>query len=176
MFIAVQHSALSGFTYDLLDSESNNVGTLNWPDIAIAKNARFRNPVPNLLNSAIEIKYGRQLYQLEFEYLSRDWFNNIRFTLVSEGTVIASADVTHQKKLFKRPKITINEPFAGEIIRTSGWFTVHYKVMKEGRVLGTVSEKGGLTVKRKLFIDLPNLIIAPVQFFIFFLVHNHAYR
>jgi hypothetical protein len=55
-------------------------------------------------------------------------------------------------------------------------FTTRYEVLKDGVTIGTVAEKGGLTLKRELTIDLPDSITRPVQIFIFFLVHNHAYR
>src|SRR5512133_3343923 len=176
MFIAIQHSALSGFAYDLFDGGNNSVGTLCWPDIAVAKNARFENPAPDLLSSAIEITYNGQLYRIAFEYLNRDWFNNICFTLECEGSVLASADVINPKKLFKRPTITITEPFAGQVIRKSGWFTFRYEVVKEKSLVGSISEKRGVTIKREIYIDLPDSVSAPVQFFIFFLAHNHAFR
>ncbi|NVN92891.1 MAG: hypothetical protein HXX11_20165 [Desulfuromonadales bacterium] len=176
MFIALQHSALSGFAYDLFDSGNSQVGTLCWPDIAVAKNARFENPAPGLLSSTIEIMYNGHSYQVAFEYLNREWFNDIRFTLLDGGTVLASADVLHQKKMFKRPSITLAAPFAGQVIRKSGFFTLRYEIMGASATLGTVSEKGGVTLTRQLSIDLPDSISAPVQFFILFLVHNHAYR
>jgi hypothetical protein len=176
MLIAKQHSAFSGFAYDLYDQENQKVGTLCWPDIAVAKNARIQNPVPDLLSSTIEIKYNSHLYLVEFEYLTREWFNNIRFTLLDEGVTLASADFINQKKLFKRPQITITEPFTGEVVRKSGLLAIRYEVIKNGVLQGTIAEKSGLTVKRELHIDLPGSISSPVQLFILFLVHNHAYR
>ena len=176
MIIAKQHSALSRFTYDLYEQENKNVGTLCWPDFAVAKNARLQNPAPNLLSSNIEINYNNHLYLIEFEYLTREWFNDIRFTLMDKGVTLASADVINQKKKFKRPTITITEPFTGEVVRKSGLFSVRYEVFQDRVMLGTVAEKSGFTLRRELHIDLPNSISTPVQLFIFFLVHNHAYR
>ena len=176
MIIAKQHAALSRFTYDLYDQENNNIGTLCWPDIAVAKNARLQNPVPDLLSSTIEIKYNGHLYLIEFEYLTRDWFNSLRFTLTNKGVTLASADVVNQKKWFKRPTITITEPFTGEVVRKSGLFTVRYEVTKNRVTQGVVAEKSGFTTKREIHIDLPSSISVPVQLFIFFLVYNHAYR
>lgn len=96
--------------------------------------------------------------------------------LVCEGAVLASADVVGSGKLFKRPEIIITAPFAGRVIRKGSMFTTRYEVLKDGVTIGTVAEKGGLTLKRELTIDLPDSITGPVQIFIFFLVHNHAYR
>jgi hypothetical protein len=176
MFIARQHSALSGFTYDLFDGANSIVGRVNWPDIAVATNARFENPAPDLLSSAIEITYNGQFYRIVFEYLNRGWFNDVRFTLLCVDSVLASADVIIQKKIFKRSVITITEPFAGELVRKSGLFSFRYELLKDGAVFGVLSEKSGLAVKRQIFIDIADSISAPVQFFMFFLAHNHAYR
>ena len=176
MLIAIQHSALSRFLYDLFDNENNKVGTVCWPDFAEATNARLKNPLPGILKTNIEIIWLDQLYEIKFEYLTRDWFNDIRFMLLYKETVIASADVVSSKKFLTRPTITITHPFVGQVIRRSGLFTVRYEVMNEGKTIGTVAEKGGLTIKRELFINLPDSISPPVQIFIFFLVNNQAYR
>lgn len=105
MLVAIQHSAFSRFTYDLFDSENNKVGTLCWPDIAVATNARLKNPLPGMLKSNIEIQYHNQLYEITFEYLTRAWFNDIRFRLLHKETVIASADVVGSKKFLTRPTL-----------------------------------------------------------------------
>jgi len=176
MFVAKQHSALSRFVYDLYDSKSNKVGNLCWPDIAVATNARIRNPLPGVLKSTIDIRLYDQLYEVTFEYLTRDWFNDIKFMLLRESSILASANVVGSKKLFKRSTITITEPFTGQLIRKNGWFAVRYELMRDGERFGSIAEKCGLTAKREIFIDLPNFISAPVQFFMFFLVHNHTFR
>lgn len=176
MLVAIQHSALSRFLYDLYDNKNNQVGTVRWPDFAEATNARLKNPLPGILKTNIEIRWFDQLYEIKFEYLTRDWFNDIRFMLFYEETVIASADVVGSKKLLTRPTITITQPLAGHVIRKSGLFTVRYEVANEGKPVGAIAEQGGLTIKRKLSIDLPDYIDPPVQIFLFFLVNNHAYR
>jgi hypothetical protein len=176
MFIAKQHSAMSAFSYDLLDDRGDGVGTLTWPDFAVATNARLKDLIPEGVSTKIEIEYNDQIYEISFEYLNRDWFNNIRFMLVSQGTVFASADVIVMKKLFKRPTITITKPFAGQVIRKSSLFKIRYDVIKDGVTAGTVAEKNGLTVTRELRVDLPDSISTPIQIFILFLVINQAVR
>jgi hypothetical protein len=176
MFIAKQHSALSAFAYDLIDNRGNGVGILTWPDFALATNARLKNLIPEGLNTKIEFEYKDQIYEITFEYLNRDWLNNIRFMLLSQGTVLASADVTVVKKLFRRPTITMTTPFSGQVIRKNSLFKIHYEFVKDGVTVGTVAEKFFLTVKRELFIDLPDSISAPIQIFILFLVLNQAVR
>jgi len=176
MFTAIQHSALSGFAYDLFDDGDNKVGSLTWPDFAVATNARLKNPFPEVLSSKIVISLYGRVYEIAFEYLTRAWCNDIRFSLLREGASLALADVTRVKGLFKRSVITVTEPFAGQVIRRSGLFSVHYEVARNGVTIGSVAEKSGLRVKRELSISLPDSISAPVQIFIFFLVHNHAYR
>ena len=176
MYRAIQHSALSGFTYDLFDSDNIKVGELCWPDLAIATNARFNNPLPGVLNSTIEIHYNGHTYEIAFEYLNRDWYSDIRFTLLSEGVALASADVVVAKGFLKRPTITVTSPFAGQVLRKGGWCVTGYEVVREGGCLGTIAERSWLMVQRELIIELPDSLSAPVQFFMFFLVHNHAYR
>jgi hypothetical protein len=176
MFVAIQHSALSRFVYDLYDSKSNKVGNLCWPDIAVATNARIGNPLPGVLKSTIDIRLHDQLYEITFEYLTRNWTNDIKFMLLRESSILASAKVVSSGKFFKRSTITITEPFTGQLIRKNVWFAVRYELTLDGEFLGSIAEKSRLTVKREIFIDLPDCISAPVQFFLFFLVHNHAFR
>lgn len=176
MFIAKQHSALSAFVYDLCDDKGNSVGSLTWPDFAVATNARLRNPFPNVLSSKIKLSLYGQVYEITFEYLTRGWFNNIRFKLMKDETILASADVTRPKRFLKRPIITVTAPFLGQVVRRSGLFSVHYELMRDGVTIGTVAEKKGLTIKRELFIDLPDSISDPIQMLILFLVINHAVR
>jgi hypothetical protein len=95
--------------------------------------------------------------------------------LLREDAVLASADVVGAKKFLRRPTITMTEPFAARVVRTSGWFTVRYDVMRGGETMGTIAERGRVTARRELLVDLPDSLGFPVQIFMFFLVHNHAY-
>lgn len=176
MFTAKQHSALSAFTYDLFDAADQAVGALRWPDMAVATNARMKSRVPPSLTTKIQLTYQQHVYDITFEYLTRDWYNDIRFFLKEGDTTLAIADRIGSKKMFTRPTITVTEPFEGLLKRTSGLFSIRYALTSKGSRLGTVVEKTGLRRKRELLIDLPEAISPPIQFFVFFLVCNQAYR
>ena len=176
MFIAKQHSALSAFTYDIFDTWGHLVGELRWPDFAVANNARLKSLVPAGLTTKIQLTYQQRVYDIAFEYLTRDWYNDIRFFLKDGDTTLAIADSIGVKKLFKQPVIMLKTPFEGLLKRTSGLFSARYTLISDGAALGTVAEKRGLQVKRELFIDLPDTISPQIQIFIFFLVCNQSYR
>ncbi len=176
MFTAQQQSAFSGFTYDLFDAQKNKIGSLNWPDYPVATNARLKDVVPKALSTKIEIKLGEKNYEIAFEYLTRNWFNDIRFMLMDGDTTLASAGVIKSKKMFARKNITVLTPFEGKVIRKSTLFTTRYEVLNKDTVIGTIAERAALTTKRELTIGLPSSISAPIQFFLLFLVCNDAYR
>ncbi len=176
MFIAKQHSVLSAFTYDIFDTAGQAVGDLRWPDVAVATNARLKSLVPQALTTKIQLTYQQHVYDIAFEYLTRDWYNDIRFFLKDGDTTLAIADSIGVKKLFKRPVITLKAPFEGLLTRTSFLFSTRYTLSSQGSELGRVAEKPGLQVKRELLIDLPDSISPPIQFFILFLMCNQAYR
>ena len=74
------------------------IGSLYWPDFPVAVNARLKNVIPESLSKRIEIKLGEQNYEIAFKYLTRDWFNDIRFTLMDGEMPLASVDVLKSKK------------------------------------------------------------------------------
>jgi hypothetical protein len=175
MIIAKQKSALSGFAYEFFDAASNLVGTLRLPDFAQAKNARLKNPEPKQLTSDIEIVYRGKPFLVEFEYLKRAWFNDIRFTLTNNGVRIATIDATRQKGWFRRAKIAVTEPFVAEVIRKRSLFSMRYELRRASDLQGTIAEKMGLKVRREINIDLPSSIAIEIQLFIFFVVFSDAY-
>lgn len=176
MLIAQQRSALSAFAYDVLDDRGELVGSLTWPDFAVATNARLKDLVPEGASTKIEISYKGQTFEIAFEYLNRNWFNNIRFMLINHGDVLASADVVVSQKLFKRSTISITTPFSGQLIRKFSVCKIRYQLVQDGVTIGSVAELKGLSVKRELCVDLPDSLAAPVQLFILFLVMNQAIR
>lgn len=173
MIFAKQHSAFSGFSYDLIDQAGKKIGSLNWPDFAEATNARLKNPLPGVLSTLLELICYDRNYCIEFEHTRRGWNNDIQFRLKQGSETIASADVK-AGAFFKRSTITITIPFQGEVIRNSGIFSIKYEIRKDGITIGRVSDLPGIKIKREMAIDLPASVSAPVQAFIFFLVHNHA--
>ena len=176
MFNAKQHAAFSAFTYDFFDSANQAVGDLRWPDVAVASNARLKSLVPEALTTKIQITHQQHVYDIAFEYLTRDWYNDIRFFLKDGDTTLAIADSIGSKKLFRRPTLTLTAPFKGLLTRTSFLFSTRYTLISGGSELGRVAEKPGLQARRELLIDLPDSISPPIQFFIFFLVCNQSYR
>ena len=173
--MAKQHSAFSMFAYDLFENHEI-VGTLRWPDFAEAKNARLKNPLPGLLRKNIEILYQEQKYVITFEYLTRDWNNDVRFALEGEEGILAVADVVKQKELAKGFAINITQPFVGRLERKNSFMQKRYEVITNDLVLGTIAEKSAVMVKRKLEVNLPDSVGVPVQIFLLFLCCNDAYR
>jgi len=80
------------------------------------------------------------------------------------------------KKMFTRKNINVIAPFEREVNKKSTLFTARYKVLNKNLVVGTITEKAALTIKREISIDLPTSISPPIQVFLLFLVCNHAYR
>ncbi len=175
MLMAKQHSAFSMFAYDLFENDEV-VGTLRWPDFAEAKNARLKNPLPGLLRKDIEILYREQKYVITFEYLTRDWNNDVRFTLEGGEGVLAVADVVKQKELAKGFAINITQPFVGRLERRNTFMQKRYEVIANEVVLGTIAEKSAVMVKRKLEVNLPDSVAVATQIFLLFLCCNDAYR
>ena len=176
MFIARQRSPFSGFTYDLLDQAGHAIGELCWPDFAVARNARLKSLVPPSFTTRIRLTCEGQAYEVAFEYLTRDWNNDIRFFLTAGGEVLASADGIQSSKRIARPRITLTQPVSAALVRTSGLFSTRYALQVAGQTLGVVAEKSGLRLRRELVAELPGSLSLPVQCFVVFLVLNYAYR
>lgn len=176
MLIARQRSPFSRFTYDVLDQAGTAIGELSWPDFAVARNARLKSLVPQSFTTRIRLTCQGQAYEIAFEYLTRDWNNDIRFFLTAGGNVIASADGIQSSKAFTRPRITLTQPVSAELTRTSGLFSTRYALQAAGQTLGVVAEKSGFRIRRELVADLPDTLALPVQCFLIFLVLNYGYR
>jgi hypothetical protein len=176
MFIARQRSPFSRFTYDLFDQAGHAIGELCWPDFAVARNARLKSVVPQSFTTSIRLTCQGQACEVAFEYLSRDWSNDIRFFLTAGGQVIASADGIRSSKRVTRPTVTLTQPVAAALVRTGGLFSTRYALQAAGQTLGVVAEKSGFRLRRELVAELPESLTMPVQCFIIFLVLNHAYR
>lgn len=176
MLIARQRSPFSGFTYDLYDEAGHTIGELCWPDFAVARNARFKSLVPQSFTTSIRLTCQGQAYDVEFEYLSRDWNNDIRFLITVGGNVLASADGIKSTKRFTRPSVTLTQPVAARLVRTSGPFSTRYALQASSQTLGVVFEKPGFRLRRELVAELPESLTLLVQCFIVFLVLNYAYR
>jgi hypothetical protein len=165
--------ALSGFAFDFFDVANAKVGSIRWPDVAIATNARLKN-VPKFLYQRLEIEVHGDTFQIEFEYLNRDWVNDIEFRLKRETELLATATVKHLRGS-RGARVEIQHPFTGELIRKNTFFAARYDLERGSVKIGAVYERG-FSLTRRLWIDLPDAIPAPVQFFLFFLVCNASFR
>ena len=175
MLVAKQSSLFSMFSYEVFEDDER-VGTLRWPDFAEAKNARLKNPLPGVLSKDIEILYGEQKYTIGFEYLTRDWNNDVRFMLEGREGVLAVADAVKSKEFTKGFDIHITQPFVGNLKRKNTLMKKRYEVIAEDILIGTIAEKSPIMVKCELVVNLPASVNVPVQIFLLFLCCNDAYK
>lgn len=175
MLIALQRSALSGFTYDLAAADGTVIGELCFPDWAEARNARLKNPAPTLLRSSTDLRLSGAAYTVEFEYTRRGWHNDTRFELMQDGTRLASAEVVVPPGFLGRVRLLITEPFSGELVRRNSFFKTRFELQRGGLSVGWVHEPHAFTTRRVLRADLPADIAPPVQAFLLFLVINLAF-
>jgi hypothetical protein len=176
MLIAKQ-AGLSGFAYDFFDVANKKIGSLRFSDMAVATNARLKDHVPAFLNQNIEIIYDNQSFQVEFEYLTRDWANDIEFKLKLDAETLAVARDLQAKKLgAKRPEIQIELPFEAMLVHKSSFPKVRFDLELNGAKLGSISEQGFFSWTRRLTLELPDSVPIPIQIFWFFLVCNRSFR
>jgi hypothetical protein len=175
MLIAVQRSALSGFTYDLAAADGTVIGELCFPDWAQARNARLKNPAPGRLRSSIDLRLSGETYAIEFGYTRRGWNNDTRFELMQNGACLASAEVVVPQGFLGRARLLITEPFAGELVRRNTFFKIRYELQRGGQLLGLVQEPDAFTTRRRLCAELPADVPPPVQGFLLFLVIHLAF-
>jgi hypothetical protein len=183
MLYAKQQSAFSAFRYQIFNANQHLIGTLVWPDFALATNSRLKNSVPDSLSKVITFDIEGQMYEISFEYLNRQWSSDIRFNLLLGKTMLATADVVtienkagEDKPFFNRKSMLIHTPFEGRLIKKSTFLRTQYWLEVNQSVVGQMAEKKLLSFKRNISIDLPSSISVPVQVFLFFLLCNHAYR
>ncbi len=81
MLKARQRSALSGFTYDWLDASGRRLGTLEWPDFAVAENSRLKGLVPANLSQAVRLEQAGVQYEIVHELLRPGESRDSRFSL-----------------------------------------------------------------------------------------------
>lgn len=173
----VKQPGLSGFSYDFFDAKNKKIGTLRYPDVAVATNARLKDAYPQFLNKTIEITYQGENFEIEFEYMNMAWVNDIEFRFKAKVGALALAREIHAKNLgSKRSAIQIKMPFDAELVNKSTWLGVCYDLEQDGVKLGSVAEKGLFSVKRQVTLDFPDSVAVPVQFFLFFLVCNRSFR
>lgn len=183
MLYAEQQSAFSAFNYQILNANQHQIGSLVLPDFPLATNARLKNSIPDALSTVITFDIAGEKYEISFEYLIRKWSSDIRFNLLRNKAVLATADVVSDaaragetKPLVNRKSILIHAPFEGRLTKNSTFFCAQYLLEINQSVVGKIAEEKMFTFKRKVSIDLPDSLSVPVQVFLFFLMCNHAYR
>ncbi len=176
MLTARQESLLSGFSYQIFNTANQGIAAVRWPLHPQAKNARLKVHSEDSPLGNIEIDFKGKSYPISFEYLSRDWNNDIRFSLYDGENLLALAEVIKSAKRLKNVEIRVLYPFVGEIIRGRALLGIRYEVEVKGNIVGVVAEPKRISFKRELMIDLPDSITPTVQLFFFFLVCNDAFR
>jgi hypothetical protein len=158
------------FRFQLFDASHSLVGTLEIPDIAVATNARLDSAFPSGWSRETTLTVDRQTYTIEFEYLSRAWVNDLEYRLKHGEAVLASVIYRHRP----RRAFVIETPFRAELLSRGSLFAARVQVVAEGVRLGAIFERG-FSVSRRLWIDLPDTIPRPIQFFLSYLVFLRAF-
>lgn len=171
-----QKSALSGFHYQALDERGTVLADLVWPHFAQAKNARLRWHPPNSPDADVQIRLPHAVYRIGFEFLSRGFMNETRFTLHQGGEPLAVADVITPKEALQRQQVHLREPVQAQLLSGRRWGRAGYRLEQAGQCLGTVEEPHWFSLKRELVVALPSTLELPTQMFIAFMVINTAFR
>lgn len=171
-----QKSALSGFHYLALDDRQSLLADLVWPNFAQAKNARLRWDPPDSPDADVQIRMPQGLYRIGFEFLSRGFMNETRFTLHQGGEPVAVADVVTPKRALQRQQVHLLEPVSAQLLSARRWGRASYRLEQAGRCLGTIEEPHWFSVKRELVVVLPPALDLPTQLFIAFMVIHAAFR
>lgn len=148
-----QASAFWAFKYEVIDAAGQLIGSIDWPNVAQAKNARLRWHEAGSDEGDVRITLkGRQL-RYRHEILKRAWANDWRLTLEANDVVRASLDVVHAEAT-KTPLLTLTSPMQARLLREPGFLRWHFRIaLPDGRS-GFVREPGLLSFKRELEIVL----------------------
>jgi hypothetical protein len=176
MFSIRQRSALSGFHYQAFDGSGSLLADLVWPNLPQAKNARLRWHPPDSPEADIQIRTPQGLYRIGFEFLSRGFFNETRYTLHQGGDALAVADVLTPKGRLRRQQIFLRQPLAAQWVPANLWSRGRYRLEQEGVSLGSIEEPRWFSLKRELVVSLPQTLEFPVQVFLGFMTVNAGFR
>jgi hypothetical protein len=159
------------FRFLFFDSARVQIGALTVPDVAVATNSDLKGIYPNGWTKDTRLEVDGETYTLEFEYLNRDWVNDLEYRLMHEGTLVASS--TYHHKPGKR--LMLEQPFQAELVSKGGIFAARFELVADGASIGAVFERGFM-VMRRLWIDLPDAVPRPVQCFLAYLVFLRAFK
>jgi hypothetical protein len=148
-----QASALWAFKYEVIDAAGQAIGSVEWPNLAQAKNARLRwHEAGSDAGDVRLLLRGRNLRYRQ-EILKRAWANDWRLTLEAGGVVCASLDVVHDEAT-RRPLLTLTNPVQGRLLRQRAFLRWTYTIaLADGRT-GFVREPALLSFRRDLEIVL----------------------
>lgn len=148
-----QASAFWAFKYEVVDAAGQVIGTIDWPNVAQAKNARLRwhEAGSDAGDVRITLK-GRQL-RYRHEILKRAWANDWRLTLEADSVVRASLDVVHAEAT-KTPLLTLTSPLQAKLLRERGFMRWRFRIATTDGRTGFVREPGMLSFKRELEVVL----------------------
>ncbi len=176
MLFIRQTSAFSGFRYHAFDAMGGQLAEIVWPTVAQASNARLKWHAQGSPDADVQIRMPQGLWRIGFEYLSRGFHNESRFTLHQTGEPLAVADVLLPENKRQRQRLVLHQPFSGRLVRTRQWARVRYLVEREGQTVGCVEEPDWFSWRRELRVDLPVSLPVPVRLFIGFMVINASFR
>lgn len=162
---------LNGFRYLVEDAHGRPAGELSWPMLSHARNARLplKGELPN--SAGAKIVAGRDSFFVEYEYLDRAWFNDLRFMLMADGQQLAAADLHHAKKRLAQPTVRLTQPRSLQLIRRWRWLRLCFELAADdGRGVGRIEEPHAISRVRELQADLPRDLGLPAQLFVLFLV------
>ena len=171
-----QKSALSGFHYQAFDAQGALLADLVWPNFAQAKNARLRWHPDDSAEGDVQIRMPRGLYRIGFEYLSRGFLNETRYSLHQGAEPLAVAEVISPPDKLRRQEVHVRCPLTAQLKPAGRWGRVRYRLEQAGQCLGTVEEARWFSVKRELVVNLPATLDVPTQLFVGFMTINAAFR
>ncbi|WP_291013151.1 hypothetical protein [Hydrogenophaga sp.] len=171
-----QKSPLSGFHYQAFDAQNALLADLVWPNFAQAKNARLRWYPNDSPDGDVQIRMPQGLYRIGFEYLSRGFLNETRYTLHQGAEPLSVADVMSPLGKLRRQEVHLRHPLAAQLKPAGRWGRVRYRLEQAGQCLGTVEEPRWFSVKRELVVNLPSTLDLPTRLFIGFMTINAAFR
>ncbi len=144
--------------YNLLDDAGSVIGGIELPLWAQAKNARLRWQAPEDAIAA-QLTLRGQSTRIRFEYLSRGWVNDIRWTLESnDGEILACLDQSRPgKRALRSTRFFLTQPFSAELLAISGlWGNIRMDLKTpDGITAPCVSTPKLFSVRRELQVESP---------------------
>ena len=167
------------FEYSFYGTTNEQIGTLSLPKyLALPENSRLANVIPPQFADHVKINIRGQPYTIQYDVASPGaFYNDLKFDLVHQGNVIASALARHRSGFsLKRLPIKITSP-RPLTLAGSGFWRFRFQLEDAGKIVGNIGEAPGFRLaRRKFIIDLPDDLGDDVKAFIFFLAVNRAFR